>query len=96
MRWMEKMPVCGDIIRTKVQFYHHYGIFVSEQEVIQFGLPDDPFRPAEEIKVLTSDIQGGNNAGIRTCWYNPNGDPNKSDLQIDYEITHLGQVLDIL
>ena len=58
MRWMEKMPVCGDIIRTKVQFYHHYGIFVSEQEVIQFGMPDDPFRPAEEIKVLTSDIQG--------------------------------------
>ena len=51
------MPASGDIIRTKVQFYHHYGIFVSEQEVIQFGLPDDPFRPAEEIKVLTSDIQ---------------------------------------
>ena len=57
MRWTEKMPASGDIIRTKVQFYHHYGIFVSEQEVIQFGLPDDPFRPAEEIKVLTSDIQ---------------------------------------
>ena len=51
------------MIRTKVRFYHHYGIFVSEEEVIQFGLPDDPMRAAEQIKVLTSDIhaflQGG-------------------------------------
>ena len=63
MRWVEKTPAFGDIIRTKVQFYHHYGIFVSEEEVIQFGLPNDPFRSANEIKVLSSDIhaflQGG-------------------------------------
>lgn len=56
MQWVTKTPVFGDLIRTKVQFYHHYGIFVSEQEVIQFGLPDDPMRPAEQVKVLTSDI----------------------------------------
>ena len=63
MRWEEKTPVYGDIIRTKVQFYHHYGIFVSEDQVIQFGLPDGPMRPAEQIRVLSSDIaaflQGG-------------------------------------
>ena len=63
MQWLSKTPIFGDLIRTKVQFYHHYGIFVSEEEVIQFGLPDDPFRPAESIKVLRSDIstflQGG-------------------------------------
>ena len=63
MQWVEKTPVYGDMIRTKVRFYHHYGIFVSEAQVIQFGLPDDPLRPAEEIRVLTSDIgaflQGG-------------------------------------
>ena len=63
MQWVEKTPVYGDMIRTKVRFYYHYGIFVSEEQVIQFGLPDDPLRPAEQIKVLTSDIgaflQGG-------------------------------------
>ncbi len=63
MQWMAKTPVFGDLIRTKVSFYHHYGIFVSEEEVIQFGLPDDPMRAADQIKVLTSDIaaflQGG-------------------------------------
>lgn len=57
MQWVEKTPVLGDMIRTKVSFYHHYGIFVSEEEVIQFGLPNDPMRAAEQIKVLSSDIQ---------------------------------------
>lgn len=63
MQWVEKTPAYGDLIRTKVRFYHHYGIFVSEEQVIQFGLPDDPMRQAEQIKVLSSDIaaflQGG-------------------------------------
>lgn len=63
IQWIEKTPVYGDLIRTKVRFYHHYGIFVSEEEVIQFGLPDEPMRAADQIKVLTSDIaaflQGG-------------------------------------
>ena len=63
MQWTEKAPAYGDMIRTKVSFYHHYGIFVSEEQVIQFGLPDDPTRSAENIKVLSTDIhtflQGG-------------------------------------
>ena len=63
MNWSEKTPVFGDVIRTKVRFYHHYGIFVSENEVIQFGLPDDPLRPANQILVLSTDVtaflQGG-------------------------------------
>lgn len=61
--WAEKSPVLGDMVRTKVQFYHHYGIFVSDSEVIQFGLPDDPMRPADQIRVLSTDVltflQGG-------------------------------------
>ena len=61
--WTEKAPVLGDVVRTKVQFYYHYGIFVSESEVIQFGLPDDPMRSADQIRVLSTDVltflQGG-------------------------------------
>ena len=63
MEWTEKAPAYGDLIRTKVRFYHHYGIFVSPERVIQFGLPDDPMRAAADIKVLVTDIytflQGG-------------------------------------
>ena len=56
MDWVTKEPKRADIIRTKVSFYYHYGIFVNENEIIQFGLPDDPGRPSEEIRVTVSDI----------------------------------------
>ena len=45
---------------------------------------------------LTSDMQGGNNAGIVTCWYNPEGKPVPSDMRIDYDIRDLGEIETIL
>lgn len=54
----------------------------------------------EEVMIvgdsLTSDMQGGNNAGIRCCWYNPKGLKNETSVHVDYEITNLWQVKDIL
>ena len=40
---------------------------------------------------LTSDIQGGINAGIRTCWFNPKGKPGREDICPNGEIQHLSQ-----
>lgn len=45
---------------------------------------------------LTSDMKGGCNAGIRTCWFNPYGKENGSGLKLDYEISDLGQLAEIL
>ena len=45
---------------------------------------------------LTSDMRGGNNADILCCWYNPHGGVNRDNLRIDYEITDISQVLEIL
>ena len=45
---------------------------------------------------LTSDIRGGNNAGIKCCWYNPKGLERSADLKIDYEIKNLQEVTRIL
>ncbi len=45
---------------------------------------------------LTSDMQGGVNAGILTCWYNPKGLINASGLDPDYEIRGLKELLEIL
>ena len=63
MEWKEKEPACGDIVRTKVTFYHHYGIFTENDTVIQFGLPDNVNRPASETRVIETDVytflQGG-------------------------------------
>ena len=45
---------------------------------------------------LTSDIKGANNAGVKACWYNPEGIPCDKDVQIDYEIKDLHEVYEIL
>ena len=45
---------------------------------------------------LTSDMKGGNNAGIKTCWYNPKGHVNDKGVQVDYEIKELSEVYGIL
>lgn len=56
--------------------------------------------PREEIIIvgdsLTSDIRGGNNAGIKTCWYNPRREKNNQGVHIDYEITDLRELANIL
>ena len=35
---------------------------------------------------LTSDILGGINAGVKTCWFNPKGKPARADIVPDFEI----------
>ena len=45
MKWEPAVPVYGDMIRAKVGSVYHYGIFVSEDEIIAFGLP-----PAERFR----------------------------------------------
>ena len=45
---------------------------------------------------LSSDIKGGNNAGIKTCWYNPKGVPVRRDVTVDYEISNLRELKEIL
>lgn len=41
---------------------------------------------------LASDIQGGINAEIDTCWFNPNYSENKDNLKITYEINNLKEI----
>jgi len=41
---------------------------------------------------LTSDMQGGNNAGILCGWYNPKGEPVPDSLRVDYDIRDLNAV----
>lgn len=84
------------------------GVFVSE--IIGYPKPHKEYFDACFAKMggvsreecilvgdsLTSDIQGGVNAGIATCWYNPEKCPNTSGLLIDYEIQDLRELLHIL
>ncbi|MCC3380657.1 YjjG family noncanonical pyrimidine nucleotidase [Paenibacillus farraposensis] len=45
---------------------------------------------------LTSDIQGGHQYGIDTCWFNPGGKTNTSGVQPTYEIKNLMELKDII
>ena len=53
------------------------------------------FDPKKAIIVgdsLTSDIRGGIQAGIATCWVNPGHAPHPADICPDYEIEYLHQL----
>lgn len=84
------------------------GIFLSEEvgaEKPAAAFFDHVFAhipPVERQEVLivgdslTGDIAGGRNAGIRTCWYNPDGLTAPAACQADVEIRDLHQVYDLL
>ena len=56
MKWEMKEARYGDIVRVSLGSIYHYGIFVSEDEVIQFGLPPAPNRRAEDVEVLSAPV----------------------------------------
>ena len=66
MKWLLKEPSEGDMIRVKSGTIYHYGIYVSDDEVVQFGLA--PAQRAtlkdSDIEVLTSDIDAFLNGGF--------------------------------
>ena len=45
---------------------------------------------------LTSDMQGGRLAGIRCCWYNPDGLPLPAGVQVEKEIRNLWEIEKLL
>ena len=45
---------------------------------------------------LSSDIQGGSNAGLDTCWYNPNHAENPGKVCPTYEISNLEELYQLV
>lgn len=45
---------------------------------------------------LTSDILGANNAGINSCWFNPNQKENQTNASCTYEINTLTELIEIV
>ena len=59
MNWEVTTPKSGDMIRVKAGSIYHYGIFVSEDEVIQFGLAPvaRPLTKDCEVEVCATAIE---------------------------------------
>ena len=80
------------------------GIFISEEmgidkpkrEFFQMcfaAIPDFSRQTALMVgDSLTSDIRGGRNAGIRTCWYNPDRRTAPPGWEPDEEIARLAEL----
>jgi 2-haloacid dehalogenase len=78
-------------------------IGVAKPQTAFFDVANDRLgRPAKSDVLLigdslTSDIRGGVDYGIDTCWYNPTCEPRPDNLQqITYEIKNLRELLDVL
>lgn len=58
MKWSFKEPLFGDIVRIKSGNLYHFGVYVSDSEVIQFGLAPHarPHMKESEVEVLASDV----------------------------------------
>lgn len=88
-RFFEKVFVSQEIGHNKPSLAYFNACFAQ--------IPD--FDPAEAIMVgdsLSSDIQGGINAGIKTCWVNPDHAAPKAGIVPDFEIEALHQLPDLL
>ena len=84
------------------------GVFISD--VIGHNKPEERFfeHVLNELGIadlssaliigdgLTSDILGGNMAGLDTCWYNPNGNNNETQARPSYEIRNLKEIKEII
>ena len=60
MNWTLKEANFGDMVRVKSGSIYHYGVFVSEDEIIQFGLAP-ALRPSVkpcDVEVCSSDVDG--------------------------------------
>lgn len=83
------------------------GIFISEEVGVQkplkafFDVVKEKTGYVDEETLiigdsLSSDMLGGNNAGVRCCWYNPKGAQPKDGVKVDYEIRNLWELCEIL
>jgi len=84
------------------------GLFISEEigapkphkEFFDYCLSQIEEKDKSKILIvgdsLSSDMKGGIDAGIMTCWYRPDGTVNESRLKPDYEISKLRDVFKII
>ena len=84
-RFFEKVFVSQEIGYNKPAREYFEGCFAQ--------IPGfDPKKAMIVGDSLTSDILGGINAGMATCWVNSTGMPGRDDIQPDYEIQSLAQL----
>lgn len=95
-------------IKKSIIAHHFEDIVISEEVKVSkpnpkiFEIALKNFNHVDKSKVLmvgdslTSDIQGGINFEIDTCWYNPNKIRNMKNIKPTYEISSFDELRDLL
>lgn len=77
-----------------------FGIPKPNKEIFEYALSKaDHQEKSTTLMIgdkLSSDIKGGRDFGVGTCWYNPQLQTNSSDIKPDYEIKSLSEVEQII
>lgn len=76
------------------------GISKPNPEILKHALQNINHMNKSEVLIigdsLSSDIKGGVNFGIDTCWYNPNNLKNTTDMKITHEVSSLKELENLL
>ncbi|HNB73241.1 MAG TPA: YjjG family noncanonical pyrimidine nucleotidase [Acidobacteriota bacterium] len=85
---------------TELIISEEVGIAKPEAGFFEIAAARTGYPPKNEVLIigdsLTSDIQGGADFGIDTCWFNPAAHSRPNDVPITYEISHLRELLEVL
>lgn len=87
--------IADNIFISEEVGYEKPSIHFFERVIAEAGI-DDVSQAVIIGDSLTSDIQGGVNAGIDTCWYNPKEDVNDTKLNPTYIIKNLHELCEIV
>ena len=76
------------------------GVNKPDSKIFEHALNNINYTDKKKVLIvgdsLTSDIKGGLNFGIDTCWFNPNKKPNESEIKPTYDISTLLEIKKIL
>jgi len=94
---------------AKNNLMHYFKIIVVSDEIgvskpntdfFDYAFTEMKFPSKEKVLIigdsLNSDIKGGNNYGIDTCWYNPDKKKNTTSIRPTYEINNLKKLNQII
>ncbi|MHA1220232.1 MAG: HAD family hydrolase [Candidatus Heimdallarchaeota archaeon] len=82
-----------------VVFSQHAGVEKPDPEVFEITMSEAGCKKEQILHVgdgLATDIIGANNAGVKCVWINRKKEKNTTNYKINYEITSLRELLDIL
>ncbi len=89
------MPYFSDVVISE-----EVGAAKPDPEIFDIAFARMGFPKRKDVLIvgdsLTSDIRGGNNYGIDTCWFNPEGKQRDVGVEIRYEIGTLRELLPLL